>query len=297
MTNNSTLPLRSAARARSATADTQRVALLLVAPALLLMGMLYIYPLGGVLWTSFTEPQFGVGNYTEIAGSASVRRIAFTTLRICVITTAIAVFLGYVVAYAMATGSERKRRLVLMLVVAPLWVSALVRAFAWVVLLRQEGLVNNLLRQTHLIDAPLQLVWNEVGVVIGMVHYMLPYAILPLYTNMRDLDARLPLAARGLGATRLQAFRMVFLPLTVPGIAGASALVFVYSLGFFVIPAILGGGKTLMAAEYIRLQITELLQWGPATALAVVAVVAVLGLLAIVVRAVGTRRIFGGQDE
>jgi putative spermidine/putrescine transport system permease protein len=127
-----------------------------------------------------------------------------------------------------------------------------------------------------------------------MVHYMVPYAILPLYASMRDVDARLPMAARGLGASRLQAFVRVYLPLTVPGIVAASALVLVYSLGFFVIPAILGGGKTLMTAEYIRLQITELLQWGPGTALAVVLVVVVLALLALMTRVVGARRVFGG---
>ena len=118
----------------------------------------------------------------------------------------------------------------------------------------------------------LSLVWNMFGVVVGMVHYMLPYAILPLYATMRDIDRRCIMAARGLGASRGQAFRQVFLPMSVPGIVASGALVFVYSLGFFIIPAILGGGKTLMVAEYVRLQIVELINWGTGTALSVVLV-------------------------
>ena len=274
--------------------NNRQMGLLMVLPAVLLMGVFYVYPLLQVLWISGTEPTVGLGNYQALAGSGVVRRIAMTTARVCLTTTAIAVLLGYVVAYAMATGTPRRRNLILMLVVAPMWVSALVRAFAWVVLLRQEGPVNALLIGSHVLAQPLQMLWTEAGVVIGMVHYMVPYAILPLYASMRDVDARLPMAARGLGASRLQAFVRVYLPLTVPGIVAASALVLVYSLGFFVIPAILGGGKTLMTAEYIRLQITELLQWGPGTALAVVLVVVVLALLALMTRVVGARRVFGG---
>ncbi len=151
-----------------------------------------------------------------------------------------------------------------------MWISALVRAFAWVVLLRREGVFNSALLSLGLIDRPLALIWNELGVVIGMVHYMLPYAVLPLYANMRDIDQRCIAAARGLGASRRQTFLRVFLPLSVPGIVGAGILVFVYSLGFFVTPAILGGGKTLMIAEFIRLQIVEILRWGTGTMLATV---------------------------
>src|SRR5690606_33085494 len=144
--------------------------------------------------------------------------------RICLLTTLLAVLLGYVVSYALAAGSDRVRRWTLVLVVAPLWISALVRAFAWVVVLRREGVVNSVLQGIGLTDAPLALVWNEIGVVIGMVHYMLPYAVLPLYANMRDIDRRAMMAARGLGASRWQAFRRIFLPLSVPGIVAAGAL-------------------------------------------------------------------------
>jgi putative spermidine/putrescine transport system permease protein len=273
------------------------VAWLMLAPAVILMAVFYFYPLLRVLLISFTEPAASLGNYALVADSASVHRVLLTTARVCGMTTVIAVLLGYIVAYAMTVASNRVQRLTMALVVLPLWISALVRAFAWVVLLRRDGLINQTLQALGLTDAPVAMVYNTLGVVIGMVHYMLPYAILPLYANMRDIDRRCVMAARGLGASRGQAFRRVFLPLSIPGIVASAALVFVYSLGFFIIPAVLGGGKTLMVAEYIRLQIVELINWGLGTALSVVLAIAVFAVLGRVVRLVGARRLFGAGSH
>jgi putative spermidine/putrescine transport system permease protein len=270
---------------------------LLIAPALLLMSVFYLYPLVQVLLISVTEPAPGLQNFAALTTSASIQRMLLTTLRVCAMTTVIAVVLGYVVSYAMTGGSSRLQRWTLALVGIPMWVSALVRAFAWVALLRRDGLVNSLLIGTGVVSHPLNLVWNELGVVIGMVHYMLPYAILPLYSNMRDIDLRYITASRGLGASRAQTFARVFLPLSIPGVVGAAALVAVYSLGFLVVPAILGGGKTLMVAEYVRLQIVELLNWGQGAMLAVVLLVAVIGLLGIAIWLVGPKRIFGSGER
>ena len=270
------------------------IAWAMVAPALVLMLTLYVYPVLQVLAISVTEPKPGLANYAEIVDSGAVQRVLWTTARICFVTTTIAVFLGYVVSYVMTACSAGVQRAILAIVVLPLWISALVRAFAWVVLLRREGVVNMALQGLGISQAPVALVWNENGVTIGMVHYMLPYAILPLYANMRDIDRRCITAARGLGASRFQAFHRIFLPLSVPGIVAAAALVLVYSLGFFIIPAILGGGKTLMIAEYVWLQISELLNWGRGTMLAVVLLITVAALLGTVVWLVGARRLFGG---
>jgi putative spermidine/putrescine transport system permease protein len=135
--------------------------------------------------------------------------------------------------------------------------------------------------------------WNELGITIGMVHYMLPYAILPLYANMRDIDARVIAAARGLGADRTQAFLRVFLPLSLPGIVGAGVLVFIFSLGFFVTPAILGGGRTLMIAQYVSIQILEAVRWGLGAMMATVLTIIVLASIAALARLVDFRRLFG----
>lgn len=271
-----------------------RFAAALTAPAVILMLIFYLYPLVQVLLISITEPRPGFGNYAQLATNSSIQRVLWTTFRICLMTTVTAVLLGFAVSYTMTAGSERVRRWILILVVVPLWVSALVRAFAWVVVLRREGVANTVLQSLGVIDAPLVLVWNEIGVVIGMVHYMMPYAILPMFANMRDIDQRAVMAARGLGATRWQAFRRIFLPLSVPGIIASAALVLVYSLGFFVIPAILGGGKTLMIAEYVRLQIVELVNWGLGTMLATFLVATVILLLGLAIWTIGARRLFGG---
>jgi len=169
----------------------------------------------------------------------------------------------------------------------------LVRAFAWVTLLRRQGLINEALMGAGLIDEPLRLIWNEFGIAVGMVHYMIPYAVLPLYASMRDIDPRLVPAARGLGASRFEAFRRVFLPLTRPGIIAATVLVFIFSLGFYVTPAILGGGRTLMIAEYIKLQILDLIRWGLGTMMASTLLAAIVLLLWVMSRIVDIRRVFG----
>ena len=175
----------------------------------------------------------------------------------------------------------------------PLWISVLVRAFAWVTLLRRQGLVNNTLLGAGVIDEPLPLVWNEFGIIVGMVHYMVPFAVLPMLASMREIDPRLLDAARGLGASRGEVFRRVFLPLSLPGVIAAGVLVFIFSLGFYITPAILGGGKTLMVAEWISLQILDLIRWGLGTMMATMLVAAILVTLLVFSRIVDLRRIFG----
>jgi putative spermidine/putrescine transport system permease protein len=266
---------------------------LLILPALVLMLVFYVYPLAEVLWISVTEPEPGLGNYERLLTSPAVQRVWVTTLRICVITTVITLLCGYVVAYALASAPLRLQRWMFLFVLLPLWISVLVRAFAWVTLLRRQGLINEALLATGLIEEPLRLIWNEFGIAVGMINYMIPYAVLPLYASMRDIDPRLVPAARGLGASRLEAFRRVFLPLTLPGIIAATVLVFIFSLGFYVTPAILGGGRTLMIAEYIKLQILDLIRWGLGTMMASTLLIAILLLLWLMSRLVDIRRVFG----
>jgi putative spermidine/putrescine transport system permease protein len=266
---------------------------LILLPAVLMLVVLYLVPLGDVLLTSVTDPKPGLDNYALLFTSASVQKALITTLRIAAITTFFALLLGYLVAYAMRAANTRRQRIMLFWVLLPFWISILVRSFAWLTLLRGEGPVNGLLMGLGLIDEPVALVRNETGVLIGMVHVMLPYAILTLYANMRGIDLGLVAAARSLGASRGQAFRMVFLPLTRPGLIGAGTLVFILSLGFFVTPALLGGGKVLMVAEYVAIQINDTLRWGLGTMLATTLMIAVLGALWALSRVIDVRRLFG----
>jgi len=266
---------------------------LLILPAVLLLGVFYVAPILQVLAISVTEPTPGFGNYERLWTSAGVQRVIVTTLRICVITTVLALLLGYAIAYAITLASPRARGWWMLAVLVPLWISVLVRAFAWVTLLRRQGLVNNGLMGSGLISEPLPLVWNEFGIIVGMVHYMVPFAVLPMLASMREIDPRLLAAARGLGAARREVFRRVFLPLSLPGVIAAGVLVFIFSLGFYITPAILGGGKTLMAAEWISLQILDLIRWGLGTMMATMLVLAILLTLLVFSRIVDLRRIFG----
>jgi putative spermidine/putrescine transport system permease protein len=266
---------------------------MLVLPALVLLLGFYIFPLVRVLLVSVTEPRLGLGNYALLFTSASIHRVLLTTLRICLLTTGITLLLGYVVAYVMAQATERTQRWMMLGILLPLWISVLVRAFAWVTLLRRQGIVNTALADLGVISDPLPLIWNELGITIGMVHYMLPFAVLPLLTGMRGIDRRCLAAARGLGASRMQGFLRVFLPLSLPGVVGAGILVFIFSLGFLVTPAILGGGRTLMIAEYISVQILDVVQWGIGTMLATTLILFIFALLAVLSRVVNLRRLFG----
>ncbi|HEY8611490.1 MAG TPA: ABC transporter permease [Roseomonas sp.] len=265
----------------------------LILPAFLLMTVLYITPILQVLAISVTEPRPGLANYDRLFTSESVQRVIGTTLRIGVVTTVIALLLGYVLAYRIALSGPKAQRWWLLAVLVPLWISVLVRAFAWVTLLRRQGLVNQGLLAAGVVEEPLALVWNEFGIIIGMVHYMVPYAVLPMLSAMREIDPRVLAAARGLGASRSVAFLRVFLPLSLPGVIAAGVLVFIFSLGFYITPAILGGGKTLMVAEWIKLQILDLIRWGLGAMMATVLVVAILATLAVFSRLVNLRRLFG----
>jgi putative spermidine/putrescine transport system permease protein len=266
---------------------------LLIMPATIAMIAFYFYPLSKVLWISVTEPEFGLGNYKRLLTSESIHQTLLATFRISVITTSVTLALGYVVAYAMVQATSGWLRWIMFCVLLPLWISVLVRAFAWVTLLRDQGVINSTLVDIGLISAPLPLLRNELAVCIGMIHYMLPFAVMPLYSNMKTIDLRLVAAARALGAPPFTAFRKIFFPLSLPGVVASGVLVFIFSMGFYVTPALLGGGRVFMVAEYIGLQITQTIQWGVGTMLATVLLIAVLAMLIVLGRFVNMRKLFG----
>jgi putative spermidine/putrescine transport system permease protein len=191
-----------------------------------------------------------------------------------------------------AAGGERSAMLGLLLV--SFWISVLVRTFAWLMLLGRNGLVNGTLQSAGLIDQPIEFMRNELGVLIGMVHYMVPYAVLPILASMQNIDGRVLAASPGLGASGAQTFWRIYLPLTRPGLVAAGLLVFILSLGFYVTPAILGGGKVLMVAEYISVQVLITLRWGTAAMLAVIMLAGVLAMLFVMSRMMKLSAVFGG---
>jgi putative spermidine/putrescine transport system permease protein len=265
-------------------------AVFLAAPGVLLVLLLFLFPLMRILWLSFSAPVLGLQNYAPLFGDLGIQKILLTTFRVCFLTSVVCVFLGYIVSYATVHAGERIRDMVFFLILVPLWVSGLVRAFAWLMILRQNGFANAAVQWMGLTTQPLPISYNEFAVLVGMVHYMLPYAILPLYANMRDIDQQLVRAARGLGASPASAFRRVFLPMSTPGILAAASLVFIMSLGFYIMPLLLSGGRVTMIAEYIAVSVLDTANWGVASMLAVILLVAVLGLYALSSRVVNIGR-------
>ena len=218
-------------------------------------------------------------------------------MRVCIITTLFSVLFGYVIAYAMVHSMENKINFMLGFVLVSFWISILVRTFSWLMLLGRNGLVNNVLESAGIISEPIAFMRNELGVLIGMVHYMVPYAVLPLLVNMQALDLRLMNASRNLGASGTQTFWLIYLPLTAPGLVASTLLVFILSLGFYVTPAVLGGGKVLMVAEYIYVQLLVTLQWGTAAMLATLMLFGVLSLLYLMSRFMKLSTVFGGTSS
>ncbi|MFD0860101.1 ABC transporter permease [Roseovarius aquimarinus] len=261
----------------------------LVLPALMIMIVFYIWPLLGIWQISLTEPTAGIDNYTRMFDSSAVTTSFILTFRIAIKTTIGCLILGYIVAYVISNYARRVKPLMVALVLLPFWVSVLIRSFSWIVLLGRSGIVNDTLIGAGVIESPLRLMHNEFGVVLAMIHVMLPFAVLPMMANMRGISGAYVDAARGLGASELTAFRKVFFPQTMPGVMSGALLVFVLSLGFFITPALLGGGRVLMLSEYITYQIQEFLNWGLGSALSVALLVATAMVIAIAARFVNLR--------
>lgn len=261
------------------TSVTRRIGVVsLLLPAALLLVPFYLYPLAEIGLRSFGEQGWSMANYLELFHDPFTLRVLSGTLRLAFTVSLICVLVGYPIAYAMCLVSDRTRQVMMLLVLLPLWTSVLVRCFAWIVILGRNGLVNTTLSDLGLIDEPLKLVYNSIGVYIGMVHIQLPFLILPLYNTLRRLDLRLLAAAESLGSSPTAAFFWIVLPLSMPGVLAGTLLVFMSSTGMFVTPALLGGLSEITYIMEIEKQVSELNNWGLAAAMSVLLLV-VTGLL------------------
>jgi putative spermidine/putrescine transport system permease protein len=258
--------------------------IMLLGPLLLLLGAAYLVPFLGVMQWSVTLPEPGLGQYRTALTDPLVLGVIWRTLRICALVTVLSVAAAYVMTLVWVRGGPVARLVVELCILIPFWISVLTRAFGWLALLSNKGLVNGWLQTLGIISEPLTLVRNEFGVVLGMVHFLVPFAVFPLASSMRAVDERVLMAARGMGASRARIFWQVFVPMTKSGILGAVLLVFVFALGFFVTPAILGGGRSVMVAELIYLRIFQSPDWGLGAAISVILMIAVGALLALMLR-------------
>ena len=269
--------------------------LLLLLPALVVLAVLFAYPLLGIVNRSVYKAGYTLDFYRQIFRVPVYLQVLGATFKVSALVTIVCLALGYPLAYVLATRRPRTAQLLMIIVVLPFFTSIIVRTYAWMVLLGRNGLVNQYLIALGLTDKPLPLLYNQAGVVLGMSYVLLPYMVLTVYSVMQGIDPGLVRAAHSLGASRLQAFRRVFLPLSLPGIAGGTLLVFILSLGFFITPALIGGPGDVMIAMLIEREVEITLNWSFASALAVVLLALTLVGFAGYNRIVRLERMFEGR--
>lgn len=263
-----------------------RQRLILLGPALAWWAIFLVVPIALVLVYSVFQrgtfggvvPTFTLENFGRALDPLYLRVLLFS-LRVALIATAVALLVGYPAAYFIATLPQRWRLPALILVILPFWTSLLIRTYAWIVLLNNEGLINRGLRAAGLTEEPLPLLYNEFAIILGLVYAYLPLMILPLYASLERQDPRLREAAADLGAGPLQVFLRVTLPLSLPGVAAGAVFVFVPSLGNFIVPDLLGGGRSIMIGNLIQSQFLEARDWPFGAVLSLVLIALVVGLL------------------
>jgi ABC-type spermidine/putrescine transport system permease subunit I len=264
---------------------------LMLAPALLFLALMFGLPLAGIIGRGFESAHQPLENYAEIFGSDIYFLIIARTFRIAATVTLICVLVGYPAAYVLAHASPRSARILMIAVIVPYFTSVIVRTYAWIVLLGKEGLVNQQLLRFGLGRA--ELLYNETGVLIGMAYVLLPFMIITLFTVMKGIDQGLVRAAYVLGASRFYAFRRVFLPLSLPGLAGGMMLVFILAVGFYITPALMGGPNDVTIAMLIQREVEITVNWSFASALATVLLVTTLATFACYARFIRIERLLG----
>lgn len=251
----------------------------LILPGLAILGFGFLVPLALLLPQSLQDPDFGFGAYARLFGESVYLNIVLNTARLAVIATVCCVIFGYPLALWISRLGPRMRIVALVALVLPFWVSILVRTYSWIVLLGREGVVNDILMRLGIIDEPLSLLYRELGVMIGTINILAPFFVMPMVAAMSAVDPRLTQAALSLGASRFQAFWRVFFPLTVPTLVTGAFLVFILTFGFYVTPAVIGGGRVKMLATLLDHLINTSSDWSLAAALSFFLLAATLGVV------------------
>ena len=299
-------------RAQSAIGRERSKALaLLLAPVTLLLGIFFLIPLGITMIYSFLEPGLYGGvvwsfypyNYGRLFGwplgggeefEPLYAGIVLNSLKYAVLTVTISLLVCYPIAFWVSRMGGTAKNLLLFAITLPFFANLLVRIYAWLLLLRPTGAINTALMAMGVIDEPLNMIFTEFAVILGLVYVLIPFMFLPLYASVERLDWSLVQASQDLGATPLQTFRRIILPLTAPGIAGGSVIVFIPALGNFIVPAFLGGSKVQLAGNVIERQFLQARNWPFGSTLAMVIMASVLILVLVyVLKVVRT----GGHED
>ena len=251
----------------------------LLLPILLLLCVFMLFPVCRIFLLSFFDPDFTTQHYVEIFQGDIYLQVFLRTSLVALLVSVCCLMLGYPVAYLLADVPPKTARILLALVILPMWIGILVRTYAWMVVLGRHGFLNKTLMYFDLISEPIKVLFTSKAVILAMVQILLPLMILPLYATMKGIDRNLLKASRILGAGAWRSFFHIFLPLSSPGIMAGFTLVFIISIGFFITPALVGGRKDIMIAMLIESQITRLLNWGFAAALSLILMIVTLLIL------------------
>jgi putative spermidine/putrescine transport system permease protein len=264
---------------------------LLLAPALLYVGLVFLVPLLRVLVLSVTDPSVSMAHYRRIFTVPLYVHVLATTFKNALLVTAACLLLGYPLAYVMVRRGGKLAVALLVAIGVSFWTSFLVRTYAWMVILGAKGPLTALAALVG--ERPPQMLFTTLASTMGMTHILLPYMVMALYAVMKKIDVSHLRAAESLGAPPGQAFRHVFLPLSLPGVVNGSLLVFTLCLGFYVTPVLIGSPRDMMISQVIAQQVEELLAWGFASALSVVLLAATFVVIALYTRFVGLDRLWG----
>lgn len=256
----------------------------LLLPLIAFLGLVFLVPTAMLLRLSLSSPDGPFSPYFEIAASTVYRQVFVNTLVLSLAVAAICVVLAYPTAYMLSRLKGWRQGLALWCLLFPLWISVLVRTFSWIMLLERNGPVNGALVALGLADQPVAFLFNSPGVIIGMVHVLLPYAVLPILTMMQSFDERLLSASDSLGAGPVSTFWRIYLPLTMPGVIAAFTLTFLLGIGFYITPAVLGGPSNMSVSMLIDQFVTERLVWPLAAAASVWLLIVIVALVGIASR-------------
>lgn len=270
---------------------------LLLLPVLAFLFIFFVYPVFTMLGISLVDRSgdFTLQHYEQMLSGRSWS-VMLNTLRISAWTTLFTVVLSYPVAYYLATAPRGGTNMIMIIVLLPFWTSVLVRAFAWILLFGQNGVINSTLTGLGLVDVPIEMLFTFFSVIVSMVHALMPIAVLSMLSTMQNIDRNLESAAATLGAESGDTFWRIYFPISFPGVASAALVTFIVSLGIFVQPALLGSPRETMIAQLIILQIDEMFNWGLAAAVSVMILVLSFVVIMIFDRALGIANISGSQQ-
>ena len=285
--------------AESLTTGRDRRPWLLLSPALTTITLLLVIPTCFIVVYSFwlrtavgsEQVGFYLDNWKEVLSDPFYRDILLQTLKIAAISTVACILMGYVPAYFIAYANTRHRGFLLLLLMLPFWISYIIRTMSWINILGTSGAVNAVLLWLGIVDKPVEMLYNQTSVVLGLVQFLLPFMILNIYVSLEGIDRNLAEAAKSLGCTGWQAFREVTLPLSLPGLAAGSLLCFVLGAGTYITPMILGGPRDAMFANLVYEAIVTQLNWPLGSALSLVLLIVLGGLVTIYTRYLGVDQI------